>query len=55
MQKLTVTLEAVTPLFLGGADPRGSPELRPASFRGVLRFWWRALLQSDVPGDERVV
>jgi CRISPR-associated protein Cmr1 len=44
MKRLRVTLETVTPLFLGGADPqRGSPELRAASFRGVLRFWWRAL------------
>ena len=42
MQALRVRLEVVTPLFLGGADPRGSPELRPASFRGALRFWWRA-------------
>ena len=34
MQNITVKLEAVTPLFLGGAEPRGDPELRPASFRG---------------------
>lgn len=51
MQKLTVTLEAVTPLFLGGADPRGSPELRPASFRGALRFWWRAMFGGAVGED----
>jgi CRISPR-associated protein Cmr1 len=37
-------LETVTPLFLGGADPRGEPELRAASIRGALRFWLRALL-----------
>lgn len=46
VNKLVVTLETVTPLFLGGADPRGSPELRAASFRGALRFWLRALLGS---------
>jgi CRISPR-associated protein Cmr1 len=34
MQKVTITLETVTPMFLGGADARGEPELRPASFRG---------------------
>ncbi len=45
-----VTLETVTPLFLGGSDPRGEPELRAASFRGVLRFWLRALL-GGVLGD----
>ena len=44
MNKLEVTLEIITPLFLGGADPRGEPELRPPSFRGALRFWFRALL-----------
>jgi len=34
-------VEVITPLFLHGADP-AKAELRPASFRGVLRFWWRA-------------
>ncbi len=43
-QTLQVTLETVTPMFLGGSEPRGeAPELRPASFKGELRFWWRAL------------
>lgn len=28
-QKITVKLETVTPLFLGGAEPRGKPELYP--------------------------
>jgi CRISPR type III-B/RAMP module RAMP protein Cmr1 len=40
---LTVTLETVTPLFLSGADGR-TPELRPPSVRGVLRYWLRAVL-----------
>ncbi len=48
--KLVVTLKTVTPLFLGGADPRGEPELRAASVRGALRFWLRALL-GGVLGD----
>ena len=47
---MKVTLETVTPLFLGGADPRGEPELRAASIRGALRFWLRALL-GGVIGD----
>ncbi len=46
MLKLTIELQTVTPLFLGGADPWDKPELRAASFRGVLRFWWRALMTS---------
>lgn len=41
----------MTPLFLGGANPRGEPELRAASFRGVLRFWLRALLGGVLGND----
>jgi CRISPR-associated protein Cmr1 len=37
-----LTLETVTPLFLGGALHQ--PELRPASVRGALRYWLRAAL-----------
>ncbi|MBN1813837.1 MAG: type III-B CRISPR module RAMP protein Cmr1 [Anaerolineae bacterium] len=43
MQKLRVKLETVTPLLLRGADNR-TPELRPPSFRGAMRYWWRAAL-----------
>ncbi|MCX7778481.1 MAG: type III-B CRISPR module RAMP protein Cmr1, partial [Armatimonadetes bacterium] len=50
MKQLKVTLETITPLFLGGANPRGDPELRAPSFRGVMRFWLRALL-GGVVGD----
>lgn len=46
----SVKLETVTPLFLGGSNPRGEPELRAPSFRGVMRFWLRALL-GGVLGD----
>ena len=41
--KLTVRLSAVTPLFLGGADPKHRAELRPPSIKGLLRYWYRAL------------
>jgi len=50
MLSLSVRLETVTPLFLGGADPKGSPELRAASFRGAMRYWLRATL-GGVIGD----
>lgn len=50
MQSLKVSLETVTPLFLGGANPRGEPELRSSSVRGALRFWLRALLGGAI-GD----
>jgi CRISPR-associated protein Cmr1 len=47
MLRITVPLRVVSPLFLAGSEPRGAPELRPASFRGALRFWLRALLGSS--------
>jgi CRISPR-associated protein Cmr1 len=30
-------------MFLGGAEPMRKAELRLPSFKGALRFWWRAL------------
>lgn len=40
--KETFTVEVVTPMFLGGAD-KNSAELRGASIKGAIRFWWRAV------------
>ncbi|MEM2096867.1 MAG: type III-B CRISPR module RAMP protein Cmr1 [Methanothrix sp.] len=40
----------VTPLFMGGADPK-VPELRVPGIKGALRFWWRALAWSWCGGD----
>lgn len=52
-----VTIEAeyraVTPIFCAGANREGQPELRAPSFKGVLRFWWRALAWSRLGGDLR--
>jgi CRISPR-associated protein Cmr1 len=53
--RFSVILETVTPLFLGGADPRGEPELRAASIRGALRFWLRALLGGVIGDDENAL
>lgn len=51
---MTVLIEAsyrlTTPLFCSGADPRIA-ELRLPSFKGVLRFWWRALAWSRYEGN----
>jgi CRISPR-associated protein Cmr1 len=48
------TIEAdytvLTPMFCAGAD-QSRPELRVPSFKGVLRFWWRALAWSRLGGD----
>lgn len=41
MKKLRLTYRIATPCFLGGAAQQ--PEFRLASFKGVLRFWWRTL------------
>ncbi len=46
MTQFSVNCEIVTPLFLGGANSNKA-ELREASIKGMLRFWWRALY-----GDE---
>jgi CRISPR-associated protein Cmr1 len=51
-RELHVTLETVTPLILHGADNR-TPELRPPSFRGAMRYWWRAAL-GGIIGDENL-
>jgi CRISPR-associated protein Cmr1 len=49
--KLALTLETVTPMFLGGAQQEA--ELRPASVRGALRYWLRAAL-GGVIGDKKL-
>ncbi len=39
-----VELELVTPAFLAGANQQQDDcELRPATLRGLLRWWWRTL------------
>lgn len=42
LEKKEYEIEVVTPLFLGGANPEKA-EIRAPSFKGMLRFWWRAL------------
>jgi len=41
VKRLTFDLEFITPAFIGDANQQA--ELRPASFVGLLRWWWRAL------------
>jgi len=55
MRKVAIELMTVTPLFLGGSDPRSGqpPELRPPSFRGAMRYWYRAAL-GGVVGDKNL-
>ena len=46
MYSVNFDLEIITPLFMAGADGR-TPELRPPSFKGMMRFWWRAMKAED--------
>ncbi len=47
MPSLKFKLEAVSPVFLNGADPKGLPEFRASSVRGQLRYWLRAIIGAD--------
>jgi CRISPR-associated protein Cmr1 len=49
LEQIEVRYRIVRPMFLGGADQ--SPELRSASFKGLLRFWWRALAWQQLSQD----
>jgi CRISPR-associated protein Cmr6 len=50
----TATLELVTPAFLAGADHSNSTgcDLRPATLRGLLRWWWRTLHAGYLTAEE---
>src|SRR2546421_9149932 len=43
MQEVTFTLQTITPLFLAGADQTRA-EIRAPTFRGLMRYWQRALV-----------
>jgi len=43
MKTIEATYRIVTPMFIGGANQDPSDGIRPPSFKGALRFWWRAL------------
>jgi CRISPR-associated protein Cmr1 len=47
--EIEATYRVVTPCFCGGASQRA--EFRLPSFKGVLRFWWRALAWDRYAGD----
>lgn len=46
-QLLRVTFHINTPMFAAGANQMET-ELTPTTFKGVLRFWWRALNWSKI-------
>lgn len=43
MNEAIFEVETITPLFMAGAD-QTSAELRAPSFRGLMRYWYRAML-----------
>ncbi len=49
MQTVTAIYRIVTPMFLGGANHEAEG-IRPPSFKGALRFWWRALNWGNISG-----
>lgn len=49
-ERITFTLEALTPIFLSGAD-QAKAELRSPSLRGVMRYWFRAMMGRVLGGD----
>jgi CRISPR-associated protein Cmr1 len=51
MDRLTCTVEFVTPCFMGGADNQTTAEWRAASIRGQLRWWFRAIACGMCSGD----
>jgi CRISPR-associated protein Cmr1 len=50
LETIEATYRAVTPMFLGGADNEQA-EFRLPSFKGMLRFWWRALAWGRYGGE----
>lgn len=52
MNKLSVNMKLASPAFVGGAD-QSKAELRVASLRGLLRFWWRAIQPPMTPTELR--
>ncbi len=42
MNEISFECKIITPMFMYGGDGK-TLELRPSEFKGMLRFWWRAL------------
>lgn len=46
MKTIKFKCRVITPMFMAGADGK-TPELRPSEFKGMMRFWWRAIRADD--------
>jgi CRISPR-associated protein Cmr1 len=49
---IVATYRIVTPMFIGDANQKASG-ISPASVKGALRFWWRALNWSRIRAKEQ--
>ncbi|MDV3104832.1 type III-B CRISPR module RAMP protein Cmr1 [Thermococcus waiotapuensis] len=54
MYRATFELEAITPVFMRGAD-QGRAEFRAASVKGVMRWWFRALAGAYLGNDVKTL
>lgn len=46
MKKLNLRCKLITPMFMYGSD-KESVELRTSEFKGMMRWWWRAIKAQD--------
>lgn len=42
MKIINLKCKVITPMFMSGTD-RNTAELRASEFKGMMRFWWRAI------------
>lgn len=54
MQKVELKVKTITPLFLAGVDQE-TAELRAPSFRGLMRYWHRALVGGLMGGLDDII
>lgn len=47
---ITATYKIITPMFIGDAEQQATA-ISPQSFKGALRFWWRALAWGRIRQD----
>ncbi|MEN3039542.1 MAG: type III-B CRISPR module RAMP protein Cmr1, partial [Candidatus Kryptonium sp.] len=46
MNRVKIHCRAITPIFMSGVDG-GVAELRASEFKGMMRWWWRAVVADD--------
>jgi len=46
MKELNLRCKLITPMFMAGSD-KETTELRPTEFKGMMRWWWRAIKAED--------